>query len=109
MHNFRTVPDIRIERGGAAKMDSHIEGLCPNKRVFIVTDAGVHGLGLLDSAKAALSQAGYAVEIFDQVVADPPEEIVLAGAKRARDFGAGLVLGFGGGSPMDTAKARISL
>ena len=79
-------------------MDAHIDGLCPNKRVFIVTDAGVHGLGLLDSAKASLNEAGYEVEIFDQVVADPPEDIVLAGAKRARDFGAGLVLGFGGAS-----------
>ncbi|MCF6275701.1 MAG: iron-containing alcohol dehydrogenase [Robiginitomaculum sp.] len=85
-------------------MDAHIEGLCASKRVFIVTDAGVHGLGLLDGAKAALCEAGYMVEIFDQVVADPPEEVVLAGAKQARDFGAGLVLGFGGGSPMDTAK-----
>jgi len=104
MHNFRTVPDIRIERGGAVKMDVHIDGLCHNKRVFIVTDVGVHGLGLLDGAKEALREAGYEAQIFDQVVADPPEDIVLAGAQRARDFGAGLVLGFGGGSPMDTAK-----
>ncbi len=104
MHNFRTVPDIRIERGGSAKMDVHIEGLCQNKRVFIVTDKGVNRLGLLDAAKAALRDTGYVVEIFDQVVADPPEEIVCAGAKRARKFDAGLVLGFGGGSPMDTAK-----
>ncbi len=104
MHHFRTVSDIRIERGGAARLDAHIDGLCANKCVFIVTDAGVHGLGLLDGAKEALRAAGYMVEIFDQVVADPPEGIVLAGAQLARDFGAGLVLGFGGGSPMDTAK-----
>jgi len=104
MHNFRTVSDIRIERGGAGRLDAHIDGLCPNKRVFIVTDAGVRGLGLLDGAKAALREAGYITETFDQVVADPPEKIVLMGAQRARDFGAGLVLGFGGGSPMDTAK-----
>lgn len=104
MHNFRTVADIRIERGGAARLDAHIDGLCSNKCVFIVTDAGVHGLGLLDAAKEALRAGGYTVEVFDQVVADPPEDIVLAGAKRAREFGAGLVLGFGGGSPMDTAK-----
>ncbi len=104
MQNFRTVADIRIERGGASKLDAHIEGLCANKRVFIVTDAGVNGLGLLDGAKNALRDAGYSCEVFDQVVADPPESIVLAGAKRAREFGAGLILGFGGGSPMDTAK-----
>jgi len=104
MQSFRTVADIRIERGGASKIDAHIEGLCANKRVFIVTDAGLHGLGLLDGAKTALGEAGYSVEVFDQVVADPPEKIVLAGAKKARDFGAGLILGFGGGSPMDAAK-----
>ncbi len=104
MQNFRTVADIRIERGGAGKIDAHIVGLCANKTVFIVTDAGVYGLGLLDAALQALQDAGYSTEVFDQVVADPPETIVLAGAKLAREVGAGLILGFGGGSPMDTAK-----
>ena len=45
MQNFRTVPDIRIEAGGAAKLGVHIDGLCANKRICIVTDKGVSRLG----------------------------------------------------------------
>ena len=109
MHSFRTVPDIRIASGGAAKLDAHIGGLCANKRICIVTDKGVRGLGLLDGAIGSLEQAGYDVLVFGDVVADPPEAIVLAGAQAARAFGAGLIIGFGGGSPMDSAKVMAHL
>jgi len=68
----------------------------------MVTDKGVRGLGLMDAGIAALEEAGYEIMVFDDVVADPPEEIVLKGA-------AALVIGFGGGSPMDTAKVIAHL
>ena len=109
MHSFQTVADIRIAPGGAAKLDHYVEGLCRNKRIAIVTDKGVRGLGLLDAGVAALKSAGYAVFIFDKVVADPPEAIVLKGATAIRKFNAGLIIGFGGGSPMDTAKVIAHL
>ncbi|NNC35991.1 MAG: iron-containing alcohol dehydrogenase [Acidimicrobiales bacterium] len=104
MHTFQTVSDIRIDPQGAAKLDVYVEGLCPNKRIAIITDKGIRGLGLMDAGLAALEEAGYTLMIFDDVVADPPEEIVLKGAEAVREFDAGLVIGFGGGSPMDTAK-----
>ena len=109
MHSFQTVSDIRIEPGGAAKLDYYVEGLCPNKRIAVITDKGVRGLGLMDAGLEALRSAGYDVMVFDNVVADPPEEIVLNGADAVRKFDAGLVIGFGGGSPMDTAKVIAHL
>ena len=109
MHSFQTVADIRIEIGGAAKLDHYVEGLCPNKRIAVVTDKGVRGLGLMDAGLEALHGAGFEVLIFDGVVADPPEEIVVKGADIIRAFDAGLVIGFGGGSPMDTAKVIAHL
>ena len=109
MHSFQTVADIRIAPGGAEKLDAYVEGLCRNKRIAIVTDKGVKGLGLLDAGVAALKEAGYAVFIFDKVVADPPQDIVLKGATAIRKFNAGLIIGFGGGSPMDTAKVIAHL
>jgi alcohol dehydrogenase len=104
MHSFKTVSDIRIEPGGTAKLDAHVAGLPRNKRIAIVTDKGVRSLGLMDAGIAALDDAGYDVMVFDDVVADPPDSVVEAGAEAVKRFGAGLVIGFGGGSPMDTAK-----
>lgn len=104
MQSFKTVSDIRIEAGGTARLDAHVAGLPRNKRIAIITDKGVRGLGLMDAGLAALQDAGYEVMIYDDVVADPPEDIVIAGAEAVKQFGAGLVIGFGGGSPMDTAK-----
>ncbi len=109
MHSFQTVADIRIEPGGAAKLDNYVNGLCKNKRIAIVTDKGVRGLGLMDAGVQSLNDAGYDVFIFDEVVADPPENIVLKGATAIRKFNAGLVIGFGGGSPMDSAKVIAHL
>ena len=44
------------------------------------------------------------VQVFDQVLADPPEAVVLAAVAQARELQAELVVGFGGGSSMDVAK-----
>ena len=109
MHSFQTVSDIRIDPGGTAKLDHYIEGLPRNKRIAIITDKGVRGLGLIDAGLEALKSAGYDVMVFDDVIADPPEDIVLRGAEAVKNFGAGLVIGFGGGSPMDTAKVIAHL
>ncbi|MEE9347513.1 MAG: iron-containing alcohol dehydrogenase [Robiginitomaculum sp.] len=114
MHSFQTVSDIRIETGGAARLDHHVKGLClnkrpRNKRIAIITDKGVRALGLLDAAIQSLGGAGYDVLIFDKVKPDPPQAIVLEGAKVVKDFKAGLVIGFGGGSPMDSAKVIAHL
>lgn len=109
MHTFHTVADIRIEPGGAAKLDHYVDGLCPNKRIAIVTDKGVAALGLMDAGFEALRAAGYDVLVFDDVIADPPEHIVQTGANLIRAFGAGLIIGFGGGSSMDAAKVIAHL
>ena len=109
MHVFQTVSDIRIASGGTKRLDKFVEGLSANKRIVIVTDKGVRDLGLLDAGLFALETAGYTVMVFDAVVADPPEEIVLQGAAEINGFGAGLIIGFGGGSSMDAAKVIAHL
>ncbi|MGC7556673.1 iron-containing alcohol dehydrogenase, partial [Pandoraea pneumonica] len=44
------------------------------------------------------------VSVIDDVIADPPEHVVLEAAERARAADAEIVLGLGGGSSMDVAK-----
>ncbi len=77
--------------------------LLPDGPVLFVTDANLRALGLCDAALTGLS--GRDLAIFDDVQEDPHEASVLAALDMARDIGARSVVGFGGGSPMDVAKA----
>jgi 4-hydroxybutyrate dehydrogenase len=73
-------------------------------RPLLVTDKGVIAAGLLDRLRAALPD-GMAVAVFDAVPPNPTESAVLAAVQAYRDHGADGVLGLGGGSPLDLAKA----
>ena len=102
---FTTVPKILFESGSSARLaQTAAPALKGARRILFVTDAGVRGAGLADAALTGLEEAGLDVLVYDKVVADPPEEIVLDAVKAGQDFGAEAVIGFGGGSPMDTAK-----
>jgi alcohol dehydrogenase len=73
-------------------------------RPMLVTDPGLMSIGLVQPVVKALEDEGFAVEIFDQVREDPPEETVLAAAALARTTKADGLLAVGGGSSMDVAK-----
>lgn len=104
-YDFRTVPHIHVGRGATAQLSRVCASLIGNaRRIFLVTDAGVRKLGLIDAAVKSLEAAELDVHIFDQVVADPPKDVVLMAEDQARAFGAEIVIGLGGGSSMDTAK-----
>lgn len=103
--NFRTVPHIHCGAGASGRLDQLAASLIGDARqVFLVTDKGVRGLGLADATVQALEAAGLSVRIFDDVTADPPDHVVLAAAEDARQQGAEIIIGLGGGSSMDTAK-----
>ncbi|WP_417481113.1 iron-containing alcohol dehydrogenase [Maricaulis sp.] len=103
--DFRTVPHVHVGAGSAARLAVIAAPLIgKRRRIFLVTDPGVRSVGLIDPAVAALEAAGLSVAIFDRVVADPPEDVVLQAEDEARAFGAEVVIGFGGGSSMDAAK-----
>ncbi len=74
---------------------------------MFVTDANLRGLGLTDAALDGL--AARDVAIFDDVREDPTEESVLDALALGQEIGATCVIGFGGGSPMDVAKAAAYL
>ncbi|MEL7028777.1 MAG: iron-containing alcohol dehydrogenase, partial [Pseudomonadota bacterium] len=99
---------MEIGPGGAKKLGEFVARAFGARAALIVTDAGVRGAGLLDAPLTALAEAGVAVEVFDQVVADPPENVILELAAIAARTD-GLVIGFGGGSSMDAAKLAAVL
>jgi len=102
---FSTVPNIVCETGAAQKLGTLLRQQFPDvKKALLVTDRGFLGTGLIDAPRASLTEAGIQVQTYSDVLADPPEHIVLQAADSARQYGADIVIGFGGGSSMDVAK-----
>jgi len=104
MFEFRTVPEVVVGESASLQLPALIEARFSGKRIALITDAPLRALGLLEPLLAALDAAQFSVDIFDGVVADPPEATVRSAIDRARDTGAEIVIGLGGGSSMDVAK-----
>jgi alcohol dehydrogenase class IV len=76
------------------------------KKAFIVT--GKHSAaacGALDDITSTLDSCNIVWEIFDRIENNPSTETVDQAAGVCRAFGADMVIGIGGGSPLDAAKA----
>ena len=86
------------------QLGSEVVDLGVNK-VLLVTDQGIVKAGLLDPVLAPLEGAGIKTAVFDRVEPNPTDQTALAGAAQARASGAQAVIGLGGGSPIDAAKA----
>lgn len=105
---FKTVPSIVFSTGGTKQLGTFVQENCSCKKILIVTDSGLRNAGVMDDALVSLKAAGFDIEIYDKIVADPPEEVILDLAERAVAFG-DLIIGFGGGSSMDAAKLAAVL
>lgn len=101
---FRTVPHILVEAGITDRLGPVLRDHFPHTRLTLVTDAFLHKSGLLSKALESLESTDWNVQVIDNVVADPPEHVVLEAAEQARAAGTELIVGLGGGSSMDVAK-----
>ena len=79
----------------------------PGKKALIVISAGksTRANGYLDIVQDELTQAGVAYAVFDKILANPVLDNVMDGAAFARAEGCDFVIGLGGGSSIDAAKA----
>ncbi len=93
-------PEIVFGEGALDALDE-IKG----ERALIVTDAALVELGLVARVADRLARAGLAVRVFDRVEPDPSVQTVREGAAVAHEFAPDWIVGVGGGSPMDAAKA----
>ena len=75
------------------------------KRVLVVTDQNLVQLGIPARITDLLSSTGAETLIFDQVEPDPTLTSVEIGVQVANSFSPDWIIGLGGGSPIDAAKA----
>ena len=74
-------------------------------RAFIVSDENLAALGFVDSVADHLARAGLESERFLEVEPDPSLGTVVRGSRAMADYGPDWIVGLGGGSCLDAAKA----
>ena len=79
------------------------------KRALCICDEGVKNAGVLDKVVSVLKDSGIETVIFDRVLPDPPNTMIDEVGALVRECGADCVVGIGGGSSLDTAKAASLL
>jgi len=73
-------------------------------RVLIVTDQGIKKAGIVERLIKFLKEENINYTIYDEVVANPPIQVVEKGAKLARETNTDLIITIGGGSSIDVGK-----
>lgn len=109
MVNRILTPRELLVGGGSLAQLVPLLGRLGITRPFLVVDPALQRLGLADGAVAAIEAAGLPLGVFRDVVEDPTDTSVIAAAEAIRAGGHDGVIGFGGGSAMDTAKAAAIL
>ena len=75
------------------------------RRPLIITDPFMQKSGTADIAARALSTAGFKAGVFAETVPDPTTESLVVGLEAVKQHEADVLIGLGGGSSIDTAKA----
>ncbi|MGH1543843.1 MAG: iron-containing alcohol dehydrogenase [Arenicella sp.] len=101
--SFQTTSSVLSEVGATSKIGKIVAAKGCRKVAF-VTGKNIIRLGLAEAALDGLKKAGVDVWIFSDMVADPPEEMILQAVAQAKSEKVDAVVAVGGGSPMDTAK-----
>jgi len=100
---FQTVPVIEFGNDSRQKLPVHAQrnGM---SNVLVVTDRGLWENPAVQQLADDLRTSGIDVSVYLDVIADPPDHVVLAAAEKARLQKCDGVIGIGGGSAMDVAK-----
>jgi alcohol dehydrogenase class IV len=75
------------------------------KKAFVVTDKGIVDAGLLQPIVDSLGAEGLAHVVYDGVKPNPTVQVADEGYKQLKDSACDTVVGIGGGSSIDAAKA----
>ena len=105
MNNFQTrsTPRLVSGAGALAELPECVKSV-GGSHVLLVTDAGLVAAGHAEHAIKFLVDAGIEVTCYDRTHVNPAESDIEACRAFAADLAVDCLVGFGGGSSMDTAK-----
>jgi alcohol dehydrogenase class IV len=99
---FRFCPQVVHGAGAVAKLPGVLDSA---EKYLLVTDEGISRAGLTRRVGELVAAGGFRHEVFDRVRLDPDVANVEDAVALARDTGCTAVIGLGGGSSLDAAKA----
>jgi alcohol dehydrogenase class IV len=99
------LPEMLRIGGGAVAALPEVLSAVGIRRPLLVTDPFLANSPLLASATQPLNAAGIEFDLFADTVSDPTTGVIEDGVRRLQASGADGLVAFGGGSPIDTAKA----
>lgn len=103
--NYNT--KVQFDFGAIALLGAEM-ALANARKPLIVTDKGVAAAGLVDKVRAALPK-DMQVAVFDAMPANPTEAAATSAYEAYKANGCDSIIGLGGGSAMDGAKAAAIL
>jgi alcohol dehydrogenase class IV len=102
-------PRLMLMGGGSVAKLADVLAQLGLSRPLVVTDPFMVSSGMVERALAPLRDAGMRPDVFSDTVPDPTDTVIEAGVAVLRGGDYDCLVGFGGGSPMDTAKAMAIL
>ncbi|MFZ5823351.1 MAG: iron-containing alcohol dehydrogenase [Bacillota bacterium] len=108
IYPFRTPKVIWAAAGAVAKLGPEAQRLGATK-ALLITDRGLMATGAPERLKGLLTDAGVSCHLYADVQAEPSAESLEPVVALARDLQVDLIVGLGGGSAIDVAKAASLL
>lgn len=106
MSNFIFTLPTRVVFGpGAIESVGRETAACGRCALLVTGSTFARRSGLLTRLRSLLESSGVAVELYDDLEQSPTVDAIDRGGRLARDLGIDVVLGLGGGSTLDAAKA----
>ena len=96
---------MQIGKGSINQLPEILNIIGSVKSPLIVTDKQMVKFGYVKKLQEILLKAGFKSSVFDDTIPDPTDTVVLKGIDILKKNKNDAVIGFGGGSPIDTAKA----
>ena len=98
-------PRMMLIAGGGIAQIVDVLGKFGLSRPLVVSDPLMVSTGLINRALDPLAAAGMRPTVFSDTVSDPTDTVIEAGVVELKRGSFDCLIGFGGGSPIDTAKA----
>lgn len=102
--SFSVPQNITVGKGSLAKLPEVAKKL-GGSHAFLMSGPHLAKMGLVEKAAESLKSAGIAVDTFTEIEGNPSVETVEKATVAFKEAGADFIVAFGGGSPMDVAKA----